>query len=101
MTYTIFDVRRTKTLLSLSYRALHAQLEAFKARPFWDFDCGPEAGRKALAEAEEALMKEKKKLQAAIHLCTLFDFPDLIKESERMIAHMECCCKLMYKVSTA
>lgn len=51
-----------------------------------------------MVEAEEVLEKERKKLDAAIHLCTLFEFPDLIKESERMIAEMESSCKLMYKV---
>lgn len=67
-------------------------------RPFWKFECGAEAGRKALAEAEETLGKERKKLDSATHLCTLFEFPDLIKESQRMIADMESNCKLMYKV---
>lgn len=74
------------------------QLKAFKVRPFWEFECGPEAGRKALVEAEEALIKERKKLDTATHLCALFDFPDLIKESQRMIGDMESNCKLMYKV---
>lgn len=74
------------------------QLKDFKVRPFWEFECGAEAGRTALAEAEEALGKERKKLDAATHLCTLFEFPDLIKESQRMIADMESNCKLMYKV---
>lgn len=74
------------------------QLKEFKTRPFWDFECGAEAGRKALGEAEEALAKERKKLDAATHLCTLFEFPDAIKESQRMIADMESNCKLMYKV---
>lgn len=73
-------------------------MKAFKVRPFWEFECGPEAGRKALVEAEEALIKERKKLDNATHLCVLFDFPDLIKESQRMIADMESNCKLMYKV---
>jgi len=76
------------------------QLKEFKARPFWDFECGAEAGRNALGEAEEALRKERKKLDAATHLCTLFEFPDAIKESQRMIADMESNCKLMYKVGT-
>lgn len=67
-------------------------------RPFWEFDCGAEAGRQALAEAEDALGKERKKLDTATHLCALFEFPDLIKESQRMIADMESNCKLMYKV---
>lgn len=74
------------------------QLKEFKVRPFWDFECGAEAGRKALGEAEEALGKERKKLDAATHLCTLFEFPDAIKESQQMIADMESNCKLMYKV---
>lgn len=74
------------------------QLKEFKVRPFWDFECGADAGRKALGEAEEALGKERKKLDAATHLCTLFEFPDAIKESQQMIADMESNCKLMYKV---
>lgn len=76
------------------------QLKEFKVRPFWDFECGAEAGRKALGEAEDMLGKERKKLDAATHLCTLFEFPDAIKESQRMIADMESNCKLMYKVRT-
>lgn len=52
----------------------------------------------ALGEAEEMLGKERKKLDAATHLCTLFEFPDAIKESQQMIADMESNCKLMYKV---
>lgn len=75
-----------------------SQLKEFKVRPFWEFECGAEAGRTTLAEAEEALGKERKKLDAATHLCTLFEFPELIKESQRMIADMESNCKLMYKV---
>lgn len=74
------------------------QLKEFKARPFWEIECGAEGGRKALADAEDALVKERKKLDAATHLCSLFEFPDLIKESQRMIADMESNCKLMYKV---
>eukprot|EP00903_Cladosiphon_okamuranus_P015249 g14093.t1 len=74
------------------------QLKDFKVRPFWDFECGADAGRKNLGEAEEALGKERKKLDAATHLCTLFEFPDAIKESQQMIADMESNCKLMYKV---
>ena len=80
--------------------AILKQLKEFKVRPFWDFECGAEEGRKALGEAEEALGKERKKLDAATHLCTLFEFPDAIKESQRMIADMESNCKLMYKVRT-
>ncbi|CAB1113053.1 unnamed protein product [Ectocarpus sp. CCAP 1310/34] len=74
------------------------QLKEFKVRPFWEFECGAEEGRKALGEAEDALAKERKKLDAATHLCALFEFPDAIKESQRMIADMESNCKLMYKV---
>lgn len=77
------------------------QLKDFKVRPFWDFECGAEAGRKALGEAEEVLGKERKKLDAATHLCTLFEFPDAIKESQQMIADMESNCKLMYKVGNS
>ncbi|CAN0549223.1 unnamed protein product, partial [Ectocarpus sp. 8 AP-2014] len=61
----------------------------------WEFECGAEDGRKALSEAEDALAKERKKLDAATHLCALFEFPDAIKESQRMIADMESNCKLM------
>ena len=75
-----------------------SQLKAFKVRPFWEFECGAEAGRATLAEAEEALGKERKELDAANHLCALFEFPDLIKESQRVIADMESNCKLMYQV---
>ncbi len=88
----------TRPVFSVQCCALLKQLKEFKARPFWDFECGAEAGRKALGEAEEALGKERKKLDAATHLCTLFEFPDAIKESQRMIADMESNCKLMYKV---
>lgn len=92
--------RRLDNFTSL-FVSVVLQLKAFKVRPFWEFECGPEAGRKALAEAEDALVKERKKLDTATHLCALFDFPDLIKESQRMIAGMESNCKLMYKVSDA
>lgn len=85
-------------VFSIQFCAMLKQLKEFKTRPFWDFECGAEAGRKALGEAEEALAKERKKLDAATHLCTLFEFPDAIKESQRMIADMESNCKLMYKV---
>lgn len=79
-------------------RVFLRQLKEFKVRPFWDFECGAEAGRKALGEAEEALGIERKKLDTATHLCTLFEFPDAIKESQQMIADMQSNCKLMYKV---
>lgn len=74
------------------------QMEAFKKLPFWNFECGPEEGRKALAEAEDALAKEKKQLDTATHLCVLFDYPDRIKQSQRTVAQMESNIKLMYKV---
>lgn len=73
-------------------------MEAFKQLPFWNFECGPEEGRKALAEAEDALSKEKKQLDTATHLCVLFEYPDRIKESQRMVEKMELNIKLMYKV---
>eukprot|EP00904_Undaria_pinnatifida_P003126 jgi/Undpi1/12814/HiC_scaffold_7.g02481.m1 len=90
--------QKTEEEIEIYQSVVSEQLKEFKVRPFWEFECGAEAGRTTLAEAEDALGKERKKLDAATHLCALFEFPELIKESQRMIADMESNCKLMYKV---
>ena len=74
------------------------QLKDFKVQPFWNLECGVEGGREALKGAEETLTIERAKLDTAVNLCTLFEFPDLLKESQQMIGEMESNCKLMHKV---
>ncbi|CAM9266952.1 unnamed protein product [Chrysoparadoxa australica] len=68
----------------------------FKNESFWVATGTPESAREALSNAEAELARERLALEKNAHLANIFDFPEAIKASSKMIEDMESQAKHMY-----